>query len=152
MKIVFNHKNCLRRYINYLDAFQVMGYGLEKDAMVMMKITEDNLNPQRWNMAHIAVLYQKTTTNVILITCALKRRALFIISRRNAKNEVCGFALEKSFKEERAVKMIAKVLGIGHQLLEMVSINDFMLRISDKAQDKKSIKSISRIFIVFFLL
>ena len=130
-----------------------MGYGLEKDAMVMMKITEDNLNPQRWNMALIAVLYQTTTTNVILITCALKRRALFIISRRNAKNEVCGFALEKSFKEERAVKMIAKVLGIGHQLLEMVSINNFMLRISDEAQtDCQSKKSISRIFIVFFLL
>ena len=80
-------------------------------------------------MAHIVVLYQEKA--VILIICVQKRMAVFMKSQRNAREKVYGFALEKSFKIERAARTIAKVLAIGHQLMGMVTITIFMDRISD---------------------
>ena len=82
-------------------------------------------------MAHIVVLYQDLT--VILKKCVLKRMAIFMKSQRNAKKKVYGFALEKSFKIERAARTIAKVLAIGHQLMQMVISNKFIDRILGRA-------------------
>ena len=82
-------------------------------------------------MTHIVVLYQDLT--VILKKCVQKRMAIFMKSQRNARKKVYGFALEKNYKIERAVRMIAKVLATGHQLMEMVIFNNFMERISERA-------------------